>query len=224
VRFSPRPGTGCSTDSPASTTPGTWHPTFHPETKSASPPAPHHRGRTARQLYQGQLKNDPSYVPTVGEFWGSDDRLLDKDLRTLSPWWRGRGFRDRGDTNVGNGSHSTGEVPPSTQGDVQLSPRPGTACSTDSLTSTTPRTWYLIKPERPWTKHHELFLYSDPSLRPSPGQGPAYRVKLSGTHPEVIVQTPVQHSPHALTPPRELVSTVPLPRCERKHEATETGK
>jgi hypothetical protein len=26
----------------------------------------------------------------VGEFWGHDDRLLDKDLRSLSGWWRGR--------------------------------------------------------------------------------------------------------------------------------------
>ncbi|KAJ8086964.1 hypothetical protein PM082_005789 [Marasmius tenuissimus] len=47
-------------------------------------------GQTARQAYQQRLDNDPSYVPTVGEFWGHDDRLLDKDLRSLSGWWRGR--------------------------------------------------------------------------------------------------------------------------------------
>ena len=47
-------------------------------------------GQTARQAYQQRLESDPSYVPTVGEFWGHDDRLLDKDLRSLSGWWRGR--------------------------------------------------------------------------------------------------------------------------------------
>ena len=67
------------------------------------------RGQTIRQAYQQRLDKDPSYVPTVGEFWGHDDRLLDKDLRSLSGWWRGRwqgrgrmrggfdrGFRGRG--------------------------------------------------------------------------------------------------------------------------------
>ncbi|KAF9266317.1 hypothetical protein L218DRAFT_106791 [Marasmius fiardii PR-910] len=47
-------------------------------------------GQSARQAYQQRLEADPSYVPTVGEFWGHDDRLLDKDLRSLSGWWRGR--------------------------------------------------------------------------------------------------------------------------------------
>ncbi|GLB34096.1 putative CASC3/Barentsz eIF4AIII binding protein [Lyophyllum shimeji] len=47
-------------------------------------------GLTARQAYQQKLESDPSYVPTVGGFWGHDDRLLDKDLRSLSGWWRGR--------------------------------------------------------------------------------------------------------------------------------------
>ena len=47
-------------------------------------------GQSARQAYQQRLESDPSYVPTVGEFWGHDDRLLDKDLRSLSGWWRGR--------------------------------------------------------------------------------------------------------------------------------------
>ncbi|KAL0580725.1 hypothetical protein V5O48_001283 [Marasmius crinis-equi] len=47
-------------------------------------------GQSARQAYQQKLESDPSYIPTVGEFWGHDDRLLDKDLRSLSGWWRGR--------------------------------------------------------------------------------------------------------------------------------------
>ena len=269
----------------------------HAESKPTSPPAPNRRGRTARQVYQERLENDPSYVPTVGEFWGHDDRLLDKNLRSLSGWWRGRwqggarghGFgirgrgrgRDRGDINAGNDSRSPGEVPPSPQCDVPpvdrqwthdgfeelkrreehrlqrqdqsqasnsnsrgsragfasrgrgfgrgpFSPR-GSTRSADSPSSMTPRTWFLIKPERPWTKQHELFLYSDPCLRPRPGQGPTYRVKLSGTRPEVIVQASAQpFPPRALTPPREmgnedgeLVFTVSLPRGDRKPEATE---
>ncbi|KAG6830512.1 hypothetical protein H0H92_000353 [Tricholoma furcatifolium] len=58
----------------------------------------------ARQAYQQRLESDPSYVPTVGGFWSHDDRLLDKELRSLSGWWRdrrggrgrGNGFRGRG--------------------------------------------------------------------------------------------------------------------------------
>lgn len=59
------------------------------------PSQSHHRGPSARQAYQQRLEQDPSYVPTVGEFWGHDDRLLDKDLRSLSGWWRGR-WQSRG--------------------------------------------------------------------------------------------------------------------------------
>lgn len=63
-------------------------------------------GQTARQAYQQRLEKDPSYVPTVGEFWGHDDRLLDKDLRSLSGWWRGR-WQGRG---RGRGSFDRGFV------------------------------------------------------------------------------------------------------------------
>ena len=285
---------GPSPESPVPSTAPEEH-ISHAESKPASPPAPHRRGRRARQEYQERLEKDPSYVPVVGEFWSHDDRLLDKGLRPLSGWWRGRwqggtrgrGFgirgrglgRDRGDTNTGNESHSPGEVLPSPQRDVppidrqwthdgfeelkrreeqrsqrqaqsqtsngnnrarvglaargrglgrgRFSPR-GSTRPADSPSSMTPRTWFLIKPERPWTKQHDLFLYSDPSLRPRPGQGPTYRVKLSGMRPEVIVQASVQPSPtRALTPARdtgdkdgELVFTVSLPRG-RKSEATE---
>lgn len=61
-------------------------------TSQYSPNQPVRRlpGQTARQAYQQRLETDPSYVPTVGGFWGHDDRLLDKDLRSLSGWWRGR--------------------------------------------------------------------------------------------------------------------------------------
>jgi hypothetical protein len=88
-----------------------------------------------------------------------------------------------------------------------FSPRPASVPSTDSP-SMSSRTWFLIKPERPWTKHHELFLYSDPSQRPRSGQGPTYRVKLSGTSPEAIVQSSTQHPP-----PR-----VPTPPCDAAHD------
>ncbi|KAH9959852.1 hypothetical protein BC827DRAFT_443573 [Russula dissimulans] len=279
--------------------PSPGDPTSHLELKPTSAAAPHRRGQTARQVYQERLESDPSYVPTVGDFWGHDDRLLDKDLRSLSGWWRGRwqggvrgrGFgirgrgrgRDRGDTNASTDGHSTGQVL-SPAGDVppvdrpwthdgfeelkrreeqrlqrpdqtygsnsndrgsrvgptgrgrgfgrgRFSPRPGTTRSTDSPSSMASRTWFLIKPERPWTKHHELFLYSDPSQRPRPGKGPTYRVKLSGTRTEVIVEGSAQPSPfRAPTPPRdaghedsELAYTVYLPRGKRQPEATEIG-
>ena len=53
------------------------------------------RGQSVRETYRSRLQ-DPSYVPTVGEFWGHDDRLLDKELRSLSGWWRGRWHKGRG--------------------------------------------------------------------------------------------------------------------------------
>ncbi len=52
-------------------------------------------GQSARQAYQQRLDSDPSFVPTVGGFWGHDERLLDKDLRSLSGWWRGK-WQSRG--------------------------------------------------------------------------------------------------------------------------------
>ncbi|TCD69212.1 hypothetical protein EIP91_008315 [Steccherinum ochraceum] len=80
-------------------------------------PSSRTKGPTPRQAYQQRLEKDPSYVPTVGEFWGHDDRLLDKDLRSLSGWWRGRwqtrgrgrgGFSMRG---RGRGGFVGGRVP-----------------------------------------------------------------------------------------------------------------
>ncbi|TFK25958.1 hypothetical protein FA15DRAFT_755426 [Coprinopsis marcescibilis] len=79
-------------------------------------PGPHPRkfGQTARQAYQQRLETDPSYVPKVGGFWGHDDRLMDKDLRSLSGWWRGkwsghggrgRGFGMRGGARGGFDQH-----------------------------------------------------------------------------------------------------------------------
>ncbi|KAG9000199.1 hypothetical protein FRB94_005643 [Tulasnella sp. JGI-2019a] len=57
----------------------------------------------AREIYLAKLKDDPAYTPRVGQFWGHDDRLMDKELRGMSDWWRGRwtgrgrgGFAGRG--------------------------------------------------------------------------------------------------------------------------------
>lgn len=69
-------------------------------------------GQTAREAYINRLNNDPAYVPTVGQFWSHDDRLLDKDLRSLSTWWRGkwqgRGRGGRGRGNFANGWSTRG--------------------------------------------------------------------------------------------------------------------
>ncbi|KAK7676874.1 hypothetical protein QCA50_020130 [Cerrena zonata] len=80
------------------------------------------KGQTSRQAYQQRLESDPSFVPKVGEFWGHDDRLLDKDLRSLSGWWRGR-WQSRGRGRVfpprgrgGRGGFFGGRPPP-TEGD-----------------------------------------------------------------------------------------------------------
>ncbi|KAH9942579.1 hypothetical protein B0H21DRAFT_524266 [Amylocystis lapponica] len=88
------------------------------------PHPPRLRGQSARQAYQQRLESDPSYVPTVGEFWGHDDRLLDKDLRSLSGWWRGRWQsrgRGRGAFNMrgrgGRGFFAGRPVPSNEDGD-----------------------------------------------------------------------------------------------------------
>ena len=67
-------------------------------------------GMSARQVYLKRLENDPAYIPRVGEFWGHDERLLDKDLRSLSGWWRGKwtargGFSGRGRGSFGPSGH-----------------------------------------------------------------------------------------------------------------------
>ncbi|KAH7907145.1 hypothetical protein BJ138DRAFT_1129381 [Hygrophoropsis aurantiaca] len=231
-------------------------------------------GQSARQAYQQRLEADPSYVPTVGEFWGHDDRLLDKDLRSLSGWWRGRwqgrgrgrGGFDRGFVRGrGRGGFSGPEsvqrafpqdvadpqdaaktdtdAPPIDQawthdgfeemkrrdekrralqqqqpqqqqqqrqqqtrpargftpfrGRGGFSPRGrggfGRGLSTATVSagsqeaaSSTGRIWYAMKPERVWTKQHEAFLYFDSTLKPRPGHGPGYRVRLSDRDIRVV--------------------------------------
>lgn len=269
-------------------------------------------GHAARQAYQQRLEADPSYVPTVGEFWGHDDRLLDKDLRSLSGWWRGRwegrgrgrggfsggfvrgrgrggftgpessrpapetpvsqetekppvetplidqpwthdGFEEmkkrdekrrataqhqqhqaarpargfipggRGGPNIGRGRGGFargGYTPSPTR--VQFVPPAAAAAASG-------RTWYAIKPEHVWTKRHEGFLYLDYALKPRPGQGPGYRVKLSGKGGQVV-RTPAR-TPQATSEPSPSVAApsegsektfvVRLPKRAGKEKASE---
>ncbi|KIJ69770.1 hypothetical protein HYDPIDRAFT_22934 [Hydnomerulius pinastri MD-312] len=249
-------------------------------------------GHSARQAYQQRLETDPSYVPTVGEFWGHDDRLLDKDLRSLSGWWRGRwqgrgrgrGTFDRGfmrgrgrgggfmtpDAGQRGSQSEEAQGPPEaqkppaelpridqpwthdgfeemkkrdekrrevtqqqvarpTRGFVPVRGRGGliagrgrgmvrgggfapspTRAAFVPPTSTVPgRTWYAMKPERVWTKQHEAFLYFDSALKPRPGVGPGYRVKLSSSEAQVV-RGPVR----ALEPPAEVSSSSQPPASE----------
>lgn len=81
-----------------------------PEPSSTPGTGPSTGGRTVRETYRNRLQ-DPSYVPTVGEFWSHDERLLDKDLRSLSGWWRGRWHKGRGGYSVrGRGRHGGGGI------------------------------------------------------------------------------------------------------------------
>ncbi|KAA1473421.1 hypothetical protein DENSPDRAFT_273750 [Dentipellis sp. KUC8613] len=236
--------------------PGSSH--EHEHEPRHGPMPPRRNGQTARQAYQERLESDPSYVPTVGEFWGHDDRLLDKDLRSLSGWWRGRwqgrgGFRGRGFAPRGRGAffaRTSGQpMPGSENGEPQemrpsdrewthdgfeemkkrddrrrLIEQPDGAPQRGGFrggfrgarggfvsgrggrggfgrggfqSGTQTRTWFAMKPERVWTKHHELFLFSDPALKPRPGQGPGYRIKLPGSDREATVV----HAPPRAWPP-----------------------
>ncbi|KZT71490.1 hypothetical protein DAEQUDRAFT_809817 [Daedalea quercina L-15889] len=233
------------------------------------------RGPSARQAYQQRLETDPSFVPKVGEFWGHDDRLLDKDLRSLSGWWRGRwqsrgrgrgafAMRGRGGRGFFGGRFDGGggdegelvsadDIPPVEKPwthdgfeemrrrdekrrglqsqrsqeqerqpelqHVRFGPQRGfgfrgrgffggrgrggftrSGSGSDSpvraAASNMPapnRIWFAMKPERMWTKQHEAFLYLDPALKPRPGMGPGYRVKLPGGEDLVVRAPPKPH-------------------------------
>ncbi|PPQ68267.1 hypothetical protein CVT26_006184 [Gymnopilus dilepis] len=212
--------------------------------------------QSARQAYQHKLETDPSFVPTIGNFWGHDDRLIDTELRSLSGWWRGRGRgRGRGFAMRGRGGFSRADqrgqggddaaamkeedLPPiervwthdgfeelkrkeeqrraeqfaaknvqsspkregfvggrggfvSGRGRGGFVPRARFAVQptphSPSLVTMPGRVRFAMKPELMWTKHHEAFLYFDPALKPRPGHGPSYRVKLPG-HESGIVRT-----------------------------------
>ncbi|KZO98135.1 hypothetical protein CALVIDRAFT_554183 [Calocera viscosa TUFC12733] len=70
--------------------------------------APSRPGQSARQAYLDRITNDPQFIPRVGAFWGHDDRLLDKGLRSMSPWWRDRQMAYRGRGGTGRGGYEGG--------------------------------------------------------------------------------------------------------------------
>lgn len=241
------------------------------EQPSSSQLPPRTVGQTARQAYQKRLENDPSFVPKVGEFWGHDDRLLDKDLRSLSGWWRGRwqgrgrGFAPRGR----GGFHTTRPQPGGQTADdnpdaplsapVEVAPiekswthdgyeemrrreeqrqhkttpvrggfgnsrgsfvpsrgrgRGGFAASpsarprnTSTFTPPPGRPWFVMKPERPFTKQQEGFLYLDPALKPRHNQGFGIRVKLPGSH-GLVIRTPLNSTSSTAAKPARVAPPV----------------
>ncbi|KAF9535125.1 hypothetical protein CPB83DRAFT_231973 [Crepidotus variabilis] len=211
-------------------------------------------GHSARQLYQQKLESDPSYVPTIGNFWSHDDRLIDTELRNLSGWWRGRGGRGRGRGGFavrGRGAfHGAGgregenqptpdeNLPPVDKAwthdgfeemkkrdekrraeqaavrKAQESPKRGFAgrggrgglvsgrgrggvlrggfASPVNGRNNSPfnRARFAMKPELMWTKQHEAFLYFDPTMKPRPGQGAGFRIRVPGQEDTQVVRAP----------------------------------
>jgi hypothetical protein len=96
------PGPSSAPEEDVKNLPSEEVPVSPPSVTESQPPAapsqhpPRHSKPNPRQAYLERLTNDPSYVPRVGAFWGHDDRLMDKELRSMSPWWRGRGRGGRG--------------------------------------------------------------------------------------------------------------------------------
>lgn len=259
-------------------------------TQSALDAETHGPRTTARQAYQDRLEKDPSYVPVIGEFWGHDDRLLDKSVRSMSGWWQGRWQRGRGrggfpprgrgrgaynggpghfppndqeqdgtapeqpveafelppiekawthdkfeemkrrddhrkqaDTATrggftpfrgaargaftprGRGGFSHGGFAPNASRAAGFSAVNGNEETTDTSrppADAVPRIWYSMKPERVWTKQHEAFLYLDSALKPRPGVGPGYRVRVPGGEGDIVRARPQPYRTSRTTPPR----------------------
>lgn len=212
-------------------------------------------GQTARQVYQQRLESDPSYVPTVGGFWSHDDRLLDKDLRSLSGWWRdrrggrgrGNGFRGRGRGRGAFPGASVAEEREDDENEAELPPiertwghdgfeemkkreeqrkaaqaqaqnssesmsfrgrgfarggrrgygRGGYVNTSGRSSANSGRIWFSQKPDKMWTKQHEAYLYyaTDPTLRPTSGQGPGILVKVPGSTQAKVVRIPFKPRP-----------------------------
>lgn len=244
---------------------------------SPAPPPPFARrpnNQTARQAYQHRLESDPSFVPVVGEFWGHDDRLLDKDLRSLSGWWRGRWQgrgrgvfppRGRGRGGFAGGPAGAGQYPPPTaesdpalespidrtwthDGFEEMRRREDTRLRPPQQQPFAPRggaplrgsasfrarggplgpgrvpgrTWFVMKPEHMWTKHHEAFLYFDPALKPRPGHPPGLRVRLPGGTSVIVRALPRPHRPAKFVrriPAAENEFVVRLPRAGKERAA-----
>ncbi|KAG9014087.1 hypothetical protein FRB90_005616 [Tulasnella sp. 427] len=100
-----------------------------PPTPSSSKPPKHVPAYfTTRQSYLKKLNSGPAATPKVGQLYGHDDRLMDKELRPLSDWWRGRPERGRGGYG-GRGRGGRGSPPfagaqPAEPAPEQLEERP----------------------------------------------------------------------------------------------------
>ncbi|KZW04363.1 hypothetical protein EXIGLDRAFT_743828 [Exidia glandulosa HHB12029] len=76
---------------------------------------------------------------------------------------------------------------------------PALSQSQVSVPASERRVWYIMKPERPWTKQFDMFLFQDWSLRPRPpSQGPGVRVKLPGDGMAALIRLPVTARPNKL--------------------------
>ncbi|KAJ7068650.1 hypothetical protein C8F01DRAFT_1247146 [Mycena amicta] len=218
-----------------------------PTTRTAPAPAARRpAGQSARQAYQERLDSDPAFVPVVGEFWGHDDRLLDKDLRSLSGWWRGRWQgrgRARGMFPVrGRGRGGFVEATPPTTSespmdrtwthdgfeemrrreDARRGPRGVFRGRGNAPPPGRPlgRPWFLMKPELMWTKQHEGFLFFDPALKARPGQPAGLRVRMPGGDPSVVRAIP-RVSRTVKPPPKTPTNAnfvVRLPRTKQEQE------
>ena len=96
-----------SSDVPEPAEPSPSAPTKHSAPDDAATPVPRPPKVDPRQVYRERLSNDPSFVPRFGTFWGHDERLIDKDLRSMSGWWRGR-WQGRGRGNFGSRGRGRG--------------------------------------------------------------------------------------------------------------------
>ncbi|KLO19927.1 hypothetical protein SCHPADRAFT_898495 [Schizopora paradoxa] len=277
-------------------------------------------GHAVRQQYQQRLQSDPSFVPTVGEFWGHDPRLIPEDMRSMSDWWRDRkfargrgrgmmshrGFRGRGrggfngqshafasqaveDETAAQDSPTSPDVPSidrawthdgfeemrrredkrkaeqqqkrpfkpyQRRGDVSpassssrggfiagrgrggfISGRGGFHVRRNSFSSNakSDRVWYIMKPERTWTKQLEGFLHFDNFGKPWSGKPSGFRVHLPGkrsdfvkapaTAHRVIAPADVRtqaHSDAASATEREKTYVVRLPKVVDPKENPET--
>ncbi|KAF9567372.1 hypothetical protein CPC08DRAFT_19747 [Agrocybe pediades] len=99
--------------------------TSEPTAPPASRPLNRFSSQSARQAYQHKLETDPSFVPTIGNFWGHDDRLIDSEFRSLSGWWRGRGRgRGRGFAMRGRGGFQGRQAVPGSGGNDNNAVKP----------------------------------------------------------------------------------------------------
>ena len=90
------------------------------------------------------------------------------------------------------------------------------------------RVWYAQKPEKMWTKQHDIFLYSDLATKPRPGVAPGVRVKLPGGKTPLIVRLPPRSAGRVLepapAPPAELLAQTEAEKVITVRIPTTAGK